>query len=76
MKLYQRFILSCESRTTDREPVDTAHEFLLDIGNASNISASLYLIALHQKTQRSNPVYPANNLSNNRFNKSFSTMLL
>ena len=64
----QTFTLSYESWTTDRIPVDTAREFQLDISSASNINSPLYLIAAHQKTQRTDPANPANNLSNNRFN--------
>ena len=64
----QTFTLSYESWTTDRKPVDTAREFQLDISSASNINSPLYLIAAHQKTQRADPVNPASNLSNNRFN--------
>ena len=61
------FILSYETWTTDRKPVDTAREFQIDISSASNIKSTLYLIAAHQKTQRPDPANPANNLSNNRF---------
>ena len=64
----QTFTLSYESWTTDRNPVDTAREFQIDIPSASNINSPLYLIAAHQKTQRPDPANPANNLSNNRFN--------
>ena len=60
----QTFTLSYESRTTDRKP---AREFHLDISSASNIISPLYIIAVHQKTQRPDPANPANNLSNNRF---------
>ena len=45
------FSLSYESWTTDREPVDTAREFQIDISSASNINSPLYLIAAHQKTK-------------------------
>ena len=62
------FTLSYETWTTDRKPVDTAREFQVDISSASNIDSPLYLIAAHQKTQRSDPANPANILSNNRFN--------
>ena len=64
----QTFTLSYESWTTDRKPVDTAREFQVDISSASNINSPLYLIAAHQKTQRTDPANPANILSNNRFN--------
>ena len=64
------FTLSYESWTTDCKPVDTAREFQIDISSASNINSPLYLIAAHQKTQRSDLPNPANNLSNNRFNNS------
>ena len=62
------FTLSYETWTTDRKPVDTAREFQVDISSASNINSPSYLIAAHQKTQRSDPANPANILSNNRFN--------
>ena len=62
------FSLSYESWTTDRKPVNTAREFQIDISSASNINSALYLIAAHQKTQTADPVNPAEDLSNNRFN--------
>ena len=48
--------------------MDTAQEFQLDIGSASNINAPPYLMAARQKTQRPDPANPAKTLSNNRFN--------
>ena len=48
--------------------MDTGQEFQLDIGSASNINAPPHLMAARQKTQRPDPVNPANTLSNNRFN--------
>ena len=61
-------LLSYESWTTDRKPGDTAREFQIDISSASNIEGPLYLIAAHQKTQKADPVEPADDLSKNRFN--------
>ena len=66
--ILKTFTFLYESWTTDRNPVDTAREFQIDISSASNINSPFYLIALHQKTQRSDPANPANSLSNNRFN--------
>ena len=61
------FTLSFESWTTDRKTVKTAKELQVDISSESKINSPLYLIAVHQKTQRPNPTNPAVNLSNNRF---------
>ena len=49
MKLFQEILLSYESWTTDRQPVDTAGEFQIDNSSASNISSLSYLIAAHLK---------------------------
>ena len=65
------FSLSYESWTTDRKPVNTAREFHIDISSASTKKSPIYLIAAHQKTQRTNSAHPANILSNNRFNNAF-----
>ena len=49
------FTLSYESWITDRKPVDTAQEFQLDIGRASNFNAPLNLRKIHHKTQHIEP---------------------
>ena len=43
---------------SDRKPVNTGIEYKLDIGSASNFNVPLYLMAVHQKTQRDNPARP------------------
>ena len=70
------FTLSYESWTTDRKPVDTAREFQIDISSASNLNRPLYHLAAHQKTQRPDPANPAKNLSNNRLNNAFISIML
>ena len=49
---------------TDRKPVKTGNENQLDIGSASNMNIPLYLIVVHQKTQRENPERPPNQFKN------------
>ena len=62
------FILTYESWTSDRKPVDTVQEFQIDISSASNSISPLYLIAAHQKRQRPNPADHTINLPNDRIN--------
>ena len=56
----QSFTIPFDSWLTDRKPVNTGNEYQLDIGSASNINVTLYLIVAHQKTQRANPARPPN----------------
>ena len=60
----ENFTLSFDSWVTDRKPVNTGNEYQLDIGSASNINIPLYLIVVHQKTQRDNPARPPNQFNN------------
>ena len=60
---------------TDRELSNTAKEIQIDFSSASNINSPLYLIAAHQKTQRSNPADQTVNLPNNRFNKAIFDLI-
>ena len=66
--ILETFTLSYESWTTDRKLIDTARNFQMDINLASNINSPLYLIAAHQRTQRSDPADHTINLPNNTFN--------
>ena len=53
-------------------------KFQLDIGSSSNINAPLFLIAAHQKTQRTNldsTTNPPAKLSNTRFNNAIFDVL-
>ena len=45
----ENFTLSFDAWVTDRKPINTGKEYQLDIGSASNINISLYLIVAHQK---------------------------
>ena len=63
------FILSYESWTTARKPIDTAKEFQRDISSASNINSPLCSIAADQKTKTPNPTNPTINLPINRLKK-------
>ena len=56
----ENFTLSFDAWVTDRKPVNTGNEYQLDIGSASNMNISFYLIVAHQKTQRENKVRPPN----------------
>ena len=63
----ESFTLSFDAWVTDRKPVNTVNEYQLDVGSASNISISLYLIVAHQETQRENPARPPNQFNNATF---------
>ena len=67
----KNFILSYESLTTDRKPIDKYREFQVDIFSASNIHSPLYLISPHQRLQRPGPAARAIIFSYNRFNNAF-----
>ena len=54
------FTLFFDSWVTDRRPVETDNGDQLDIGSASNINVTLFIKAVHQKTQRDNPTRPTN----------------
>ena len=60
----ENFTLSFDAWVTDRKPVNTGNEYQLDIGSASNINITLYLIVTHQKTQRDNPARLRNQFDN------------
>ena len=62
------FTLSYESWTTDSKLVNAANKFQIDISSASNINSPLYLLAVHQLTQRVDPDDDTRILSKNRFN--------
>ena len=53
-----------DSWTADREPVKTGKEYQLDIGSGSNKNSLLYLVAVHQQTQRDNPARASNQFVN------------
>ena len=46
----KNFTLSFGSWSTDRKSVQTTNEYQLDVGSASNVNSTLYLIAVHQQT--------------------------
>ena len=60
----ENFTLSFDAWVTDRKPINTGNEYQLDIGSASNINIPLYLIVVHQKTQRENPARHTNQFNN------------
>ena len=60
----ENITLSFDAWVTDRKPVKTGNKYQLDIGSASDINITLYLIVSHQKTQRDNPARPANQFNN------------
>ena len=60
----ENFTLSFDAWVTDRKPAKTGNEYQLDIGSASNINISLYLIVAHQKPQRDNPARHPNPFNN------------
>ena len=60
----ENFTLSFDAWVTDTKPVNTGNEYRLEIGSASNINIPLYLIVVHQKTQRDNPARPPNQFNN------------
>ena len=67
--LKKNFTLSFESWTTYKKPVNTGKELQLNFGSESNDNAPLFLRAAHQRIEGINQDNPAENLSNNRFNK-------
>ena len=69
------FLLSLESWTTDRKPVNTGKKFWVDNGSSANTNSSFYLIAKIQKTQRIDPAStrnPRSNIPNDRYKNAIS----
>ena len=60
----ENFTISFDAWVTDRKPVNTGNEYQLDMGSASDINIPLYIIVVHQKTQRDKPARPANQFNN------------
>ena len=57
------FILSFDSRSTDRKTVDTQSEYQVDIGSAQNINSPKYLIVTHRRAARMGVPNKANNVA-------------